>query len=423
MLGRIGIAVVSVVASMGNAAPVDRELIDELCDMIRANYVFPDVANDVALHLESRADEGAYDDLDRMALSSLLTRDLQEFTKDRHFGVRPLPEGWEPPAEDPELEPAEEPVGIPWERSPFGVYNVDRLDGNIGYLDLREFGPVDVVRDSIMAAVQLLKGSSALVLDLRKNGGGDPATVQLLCSYLFDPSEPVHLNSLYFRPTDTTTEFWTNPERPELAMGDIPIYVLTSPYTFSGAEECAYNLQTRERATIVGETTGGGAHPVNGFPIARSVVAMIPVGRAINPVTKTNWEGVGVVPDVEVPSDEALDEARGMIFDELIANGDPRAIWGKYGMISADGGLEIDPETIREIVGSYTDREIRAVDGALEYRRKGAPDWRPLHRVDDDVYMIDGLSDFRLEVDRDGDGSIIGLRGLYRGNEDYSARE
>jgi C-terminal processing protease CtpA/Prc len=154
-----------------------------------------------------------------------------------------------------------------------------------------------------------LANTDALIVDLRRNGGGRPEMVALLSSYLFD--ERTHLNDLYWREGNRTDEFWTNATvaGPRYG-GKKPVFVLTSKRTFSGAEEFAYNLKALKRATIVGETSGGGAHPGDMQKIADGFAMFVPTGRAINPVTKTNWEGVGVEPDVVVPADQALDKAK-----------------------------------------------------------------------------------------------------------------
>ncbi len=150
-----------------------------------------------------------------------------------------------------------------------------------------------------------LAGTRALIIDLRDNGGGSPAMVTFIASYLFTDS--THLNDLWDRKTGETTQFWTNPHAPGRHFGSIkPVYVLTSSHTFSGAEEFSYDLQAQKRATIVGETTGGGAHPVSGHRIDDHFIIGVPGARAINPITHTNWEGVGVVPDVRVPASNAL---------------------------------------------------------------------------------------------------------------------
>lgn len=128
--------------------------------------------------------------------------------------------------------------------------------------------------------------------------------VQYLCSYFFN--EPAHLNSLYWRAGDRTDEFWTHDDIIGKKMPDVPLFILTARRTFSGAEEFAYNMQTRERATLIGEVTGGGANPGGTRLINKDFMLFIPTGRAINPVTGTNWEGVGVKPEIEIDADSAL---------------------------------------------------------------------------------------------------------------------
>jgi C-terminal processing protease CtpA/Prc len=158
--------------------------------------------------------------------------------------------------------------------------------------------------------------SDAIIFDLRRNGGGDPAMVALISSYLFG-DKPVHLNDLYWRKGDRTDEFWTDPKAAAFKLENKPIYVLTSSRTFSGAEEFSYNLKNLKRAVIVGETTGGGAHPGSGQRLSEHFQVFVPSGRAISPITKTNWEGTGVEPDVKVPKEQALITAQIMILKDL----------------------------------------------------------------------------------------------------------
>lgn len=131
--------------------------------------------------------------------------------------------------------------------------------------------------------------------------------VALISSYLFD--KPTHLNDLYNRQEDFTQQYWTLPYIPGTRLAEKPAYVLTSNHTFSGAEEFTYNLKNLKRATIVGETTGGGAHPVSGHRIDDHFAIGVPFARAINPISKTNWEGTGVEPDVKVKAADALQKA------------------------------------------------------------------------------------------------------------------
>ena len=190
----------------------------------------------------------------------------------------------------------------------YGFEKLEFLPGNIGYLKLNGFSSDPAARETATAAMNFLAGCDALIIDLRGNGGGNPSMIQYLSSYLFD--QPTHLNSLYFREGDRTEEFWTRTDVPGEKVGqDVPLYVLTSDYTFSGGEEFAYNIQTQKRGTLIGETTGGGANPGGAHPVGDRFMIFVPNGRAINPITNTNWEGVGVKPEIEMPAAEAYDKA------------------------------------------------------------------------------------------------------------------
>jgi C-terminal processing protease CtpA/Prc len=282
--------------------------IERLNSLMIDNYVFPDVAEKTAADLNQKLKAGEFDDYNTaQSFAEALTKAVQAINKDKHMRIRPTP-----PRESPDNSPErliEEQLDM-LERSKSnmaGFKSAERLDGNIGYLDLRGFAGVDYGAPVADLYMQLLANSDAIIIDLRKNGGGDPNMVQYLCSYFFD--QKVHLNSLYWRQSDQTHDFWTLEKVNGTKMPEVPLFVLTSNYTFSGAEEFSYNMQTQKRATLVGETTGGGANPGGTFPINPQLMVFIPTGRAINPITGTNWEGVGVVPEVKTTAEEALDKA------------------------------------------------------------------------------------------------------------------
>lgn len=301
-------------------AAARQAVIDQLATKLRANYVFPDVAEKLVATLRRRAKAGAYADArDTAALAALLSKDLREFGRDGHFAVHVRPGLQEPPA-GPRPVPSAQDVAegrAEAARSGYGIESVQRLPGNVGYLDLRGFWPAELAGDGFAAAMTLLAGTDALILDLRRNGGGDPAGVAQLMSHFFAVGDMRHLNDIYTRPTGITRQYWTDP-----TLGpryDKPVYVLTSARTFSGGEEAAYNFRTQKRGTLVGETTGGGANPGALYAVGHDLAVFIPTGRAINPVTKTNWEHVGVRPDVEVPAAEAKKAAHRAILRSLIA--------------------------------------------------------------------------------------------------------
>src|SRR5688572_22806320 len=299
-------------------------VIDNVIAAMNERYVFPDVARKVEAALRDPAQRRALDVDDPKAFADRLTQALQAQTKDKHLRVMasdtPVPEPTQADrlaAEDLARFKAEA------QRGNFGVERVERLPGNIGYIELRGFESLEWSGEAISAAMTLVAHTQALIVDLRRNGGGDPATVAWMTSYLFD--ERTHLNDLYFRPENKTTQFWTSEWVPGARFGGKkPVYVLTSNDTFSGAEEFSYNLKNLKRATLIGETTGGGAHPGELRKVGTHLRMFVATGRAINPISKTNWEGTGVEPDLKVPADDALRVAQLRALPALIERaGDP----------------------------------------------------------------------------------------------------
>lgn len=286
-------------------------ILAEIESRLTGMYIFPELAATMNEDLRVRAARGEFEAMtDAESFAQRLTQTLQAVSRDKHLRVRAGPPG--PPRGGPASGPAAA-------HSAFG--RAERLSGDVAYVEILSFGlPPEAVREETQRIMSEAADAKALIIDLRANGGGSPHTVALVTSYLFG-DEPVHLNSLYFRPANRTDDFYTDPRVQGKKFGPAkPVYVLTSARTFSGAEEFAYNLQTRKRATIVGETTGGGAHPSQGVPLPHGLVLIVPTGRAINPITKTNWERVGVKPDVPVDADVALETAHRMA-REAVASG------------------------------------------------------------------------------------------------------
>ena len=301
--------------------PLDAELrkdtVQRLAKILKAFYVFPDVGAAMAELLRKNLADGAYESVtDARALAERLTADLRAICNDKHLRVR---------ADAGSAEQSDNDDAAPWRlsaRDNYGFERVERLPGNVGYIKLNQFSPLPEARVPAAAAMNFVSRCDALIFDLRENGGGSPDMIVFLSNYLFD--QPTHLNSFYHRREDRTTETWTAAEPPpggRFGAGK-PVYVLTASHTFSGAEEFAYNLKNLKRAVVVGRTTGGGAHPVEGRRINDAFMVMVPFARAINPVTKTNWEGVGVTPDVEAPADQALSVAHQAAIETLLAGSD-----------------------------------------------------------------------------------------------------
>lgn len=285
-------------------------VIDGLIKDLNESYVFPDIAKKMQADLEKRKAASEYDAIaSSRAFADKLTQDLQAISKDKHLRVRFSAEPI--PIRAQRTEPTEAEIkqrNQMMKRGNFGFDRAERLDGNIGYIELRGFTDHETGAATVAAAMSFLANTDALIFDLRQNGGGSPFMVALVSSYLFG-DKPVHLNDLYWRKGDRTDSFWTKPESAAMKFPDKDVYILTSNRTFSAAEEFSYNLKNLKRATIVGETTGGGAHPGGMVRLSDHFGVFIPTGRAINPISKTNWEGAGVEPDVKVPKEQALKTA------------------------------------------------------------------------------------------------------------------
>lgn len=287
------------------------EAIEGVLRCVRENYVFPEIAVKMEAHLRAKMARREYDSItDGPMLAEALTRDLHSVQEDRHLHV----------SYSPSVLPKSEMAGVMpppgWlaemrtvlSRDNYGFAKVEILPGNIGYIQTTYFAPPEIAGEAYVATMNFVANTDALIIDLRgSNGSMSEDALPMLCGYFFERS--VHLNDFYWRSTDQTRQTWTLAHVPGKKYLNKPIYILTSGKTFSGAEELAYDLKNLKRATLVGDTTGGGANGGGDIRAADHFSVFVPNGRAINPITKTNWEGVGVAPDVPVPALHAKDRA------------------------------------------------------------------------------------------------------------------
>ena len=300
-------------------AATQKRVIQTLVKDLKENYVFPKLAKQMGDNLNNRWKKGEYKNTtSAVKFAQALTENMQAISKDKHLRVRFSPREIPIRTERrmPTREEREEHQAY-LKRINFGFEKVERLQGNIGYISLRGFTDHEMGAKTAEAAMNFLANTDSLIFDLRRNGGGSPMMVALISSYLFG-DKPVHLNSLYWRRGNRTDEFWTTPKKANVKFEGKDIYILTSQRTFSAAEEFSYNLRNLKRATIVGETTGGGAHPGGMFRLDKHFRTFISTGRAISPITKTNWEGVGVKPHVSVSKEAALKTAYLMALEKQL---------------------------------------------------------------------------------------------------------
>jgi hypothetical protein len=298
---------------------VRNEAIEAAISNLNKYYVFAEQAAALEKQLRRQMQDGDFDSLSSAeTFARKLTEALQRDTRDKHLEVRyvekavPQGESGEASADDKAAEL------LHGQRFNFGFAAFTRLRGNIGYVELRAFGRPEHAAERIAATMTLIADTKALIVDLRRCDGGDPETVMLFASYLFD--KRTHLNDIYWRYEDRTEERWTSETVPGQRYGEArKVYLLTSRETFSGCEDFAYALKNNRRATLIGETTGGGAHAGDPHRLGAHFMMFVPSGRPISPVTHTDWEAVGVAPDVEASPKNALDVAQIAALKHLIA--------------------------------------------------------------------------------------------------------
>ena len=289
------------------------EIVDAALARVLAEYIDEDKAIQTADFVRDRLAAGLYKALRAEALCELVTEDLQQVTRDKHLRLL-----WSDELQ--EVGGAEEDeeffAGLARSENQ-GIRRVERLTNDIGYIGTTLVAePADAAM-MISAAMTLVANTRALILDLRENRGGSTYGMAYWCSYFFPEGESVHLTDVYRRTTGETQQFWTLPYVPGQRYLDRPVYVLTGPVTFSGAEDLAYNLKVRNRAMLVGESTRGGAHPTGYYPLTEHITVTVPYARSINPVTGGDWERVGVAPDLAVPADKALDVAYQLALERI----------------------------------------------------------------------------------------------------------
>ncbi|HMI64528.1 MAG TPA: S41 family peptidase [Cyclobacteriaceae bacterium] len=336
-----------------------RLLIDSISNALHRYYIYPDEARIMGDYLKSQFKKGAYARITNpFELGDQLRKDLQKVHRDPHMGVRYDPRFAIEQAGDTLLlkDRRNEETAFLKKRN-FFFDQVQILEGNIGYLKFDGFtGRIADANPTLHSAMTFLRHTDAMIIDLRQNHGGDPEMVRQIESYFFKTR--THMMDIVDRPARTTHTLWADPADVDSLTFTGPVYILTSKGTFSGAEDFSYGMQSVKRATIVGDTTGGGAHPTDSYNIGQGFVANIPFARSLNPYTNTDWEGTGVRPDIAVPADQALEKAQEIYFVKQLAaatNQQERENfqWKINHLKAISNDQTISPETLQRYSGVY----------------------------------------------------------------------
>ncbi|MFH1689886.1 MAG: S41 family peptidase [Candidatus Eisenbacteria bacterium] len=423
-----------VVVGQDESKPASAEFkaaaVDSISWALNKTYVFEDVARDMEKLLRRKLKNGDYDEFATIQdFARQLTDDMQEVSGDRHLGVRFMSDEAvaEAAAGDEDPEVAHKMAFERGSKQNFQFKELEILDGNVGYLKLNGFNDTSLSGPTAVAAMNFLAHTDALIIDLTENGGGSPSLIQTLMGYLLDDS--THLNSFYIRDGDSLRQFWSAPYVPGPKMVDTELYVLTSSHTFSAAEEFTYNVKNLKRGTVVGETTGGGAHPVTSYVIDdMNLLVRVSFGRAINPISGTNWEGTGVAPDIEVPADQAFDvaylDALSTLRERDMSDEEAFPLdWAIAGLDSKLNLVEVDAATLESYAGDYGPRHLRVKDGNLFYNRDER-DPIVATPMTEAMFSFDAVPYFRLEVVLGDDGAPVKIVRHYdNGHTDENPRD
>jgi len=353
---------------------IKENVVERLCNVLTSDYIFPDTAARMALHIRKRLAAGAYVQItDPADFARHLTADLRAVYSDKHLNVIYEPALQESTQQVSYIQQAARKMKIAEQArlQNYGFSKAEILSGNIGYVALNGFFDLnDQSKRAVNSAFDFLTNTNALIIDLRLNGGGQADIVHYISSLFF--KETIHINDFYIRRTNEFHQNWTEPRARSDVWSAIPVYILVSAYTASAAEEFAYDMQSLHRAVIIGEVTAGAAHPAQAIDIGNNFTVFIPFARPVNPLTGTDWEGCGVKPDVATDAPRALDAAIQCFYKQQINSPDTitanNAKWMYFIYKAKLKPYKMNPKDLKKFVGKYGSNRICFDKGGLIYK-------------------------------------------------------
>ena len=393
-----------------------RAVIEKTIALVGANYVFPEQAKHVGVELRKNERAGNYKADGTMdEFLEHLNRDLQTAGRDKHLKVQNNPRVVAELAREAEGKEEVAPAFLSMlTENNFRLRRVESLDGNIGYFKFDNFVELRFVKDGFVGAMNFLHYSSALILDLTDNGGGASETSDFLISYFLP--EGTRVGETWSRTTNETKPSIVARAPEVKPMTETPLVILVGERTASAAEAVAYTLQQAKRAVIVGSRTKGLANPGRLFPIDDQLFLMVPTNLHRNAVSGTNWEGVGVVPEIAVAPDRAFPAA---MVTALHAAADRKAdAKEQYRLrfLAQEYAAAVSPESappgfLEACVGNYEEgRTIELQGDALHFKLEDTD--RRLSYMADNTFTVDGRKDYRIQFDVEK-GLATGFRVLW----------
>jgi retinol-binding protein 3 len=385
--------------------------------LIRERYIDEAVALKTVKYLQDNLQNGSYDTLTNAnEFAQKLSEDLVFISKDKHFRFLFDP-AWVADSKKAKTKSEQDELLNrdlgKWRKDNFGFKEIKILDGNIGYLNLTGFKNPKYAGITAEGAIAFLRNADALIIDLRENGGGFSTMVQLLASYFFD-GEPIQMGDSYSRETGKHTQDWTLPHTGGVRLPDLPLYILTSKESYSAAEGFAYFLKNRKRAILIGETTGGAAQPIERVAVSDKFYIWLPTQKPVDPTTNTNWEGIGVSPDIPCQSKLALytaqQEALKMLAGKGIIDSISYKWFSSYNEVLQNSFI-IGAKKLQSFAGDFNGRKLIFTNDNLYYQRNGDEPYK-LIPMADNLFIIKEANYLRIRINFQNN-KVVSITRLY----------
>ncbi|MDQ6755990.1 MAG: S41 family peptidase [Bacteroidota bacterium] len=362
--------------------PTKNKVIDNICKALNKNYVYPDKAKLMCDYINEQNIIGKYNSITNAnELANQVLKHIRSVYNDTHLRIE----------YDPQLEKEilkflsskKDAIKISEadiakeEKMNFYFKKLEILPSNIGYIEFNGFAnPSHEARKTINAAMQFVSHTDALIIDLRNNFGGSGG--QSIANYFFNTK--TYTGRSFNRIENKWTDNYIENQK-VITNGlvlQMPVYILTSKRTFSAAEGLAYTLQKLKNAVIIGDTTRGGAHLTRSFSLGNGFVGFIPYMRGENVITKTDWEGTGVIPNIAIEESNSLVVAQNIIlnkkFNATTNENEKRKInyiinYNK----SKNASIIIDPLQASKFTGRFAEFEVVLQGGQLMFRDTNQP--------------------------------------------------
>ncbi|MND54643.1 Peptidase family S41 [compost metagenome] len=392
-----------------------REVVSSLEAALQRNYVFPDRIPAISAELGRQVRSGPVD-ADQFADS--LSRGMMKASRDLHFSVAFDPEEVAASRQAKASGDGTTQARRDVERADnFGFRDARRLEGGLAYIRFDFFADPQYAQDTATGAMRFAEGARGIIFDLRYNNGGVLEMAQLLMSYLYPAGKEQEFFDYNYNEDGKRVARgqWSLAAVPGQRSGDVPVVVLTGSTSFSAAEWMAFSLQRLGRATVIGEQTAGGAHPVTRVPVDDRFMLQVPIGQIRDPIKGQDFEGVGVTPDLAVPASDALLAAQKFLLQSRATAGDADAAWALVPVEFAMTGQSPSAKDLDEAAGAYEGRTLVRTATGLAYH------WRDrfalaLDPIGKDLFAVQGSDDYRFRLVR-ANGVVTGLERIEKSGE------